>query len=190
MENKPLYKRFFGHLRTINRHKRYVTLLCFKCGLYKQGILHDLSKYSPIEFFAGVKYYQGFRSPIDAEREDIGYSLGWLHHEGRNKHHWEYWIDKDYKNKKLITIKMPLNYLIESTLDRIAASKNYNQGNYNDSYPLAFLERGLDKYFMGEDNLKAYRYLLTYLKDNGEDKALRHYASLYKKWKKDHSFNI
>ena len=82
-----------SHLHTINKHKLKVTWLCFRCHLYKQGLLHDLSKYSYIELKTGFHYYQGFRSPIDAEKEEKGYSLGWLHHKGRNKHHWEYWLD-------------------------------------------------------------------------------------------------
>lgn len=82
-----------AHLHTINKHKVKVTHLCFRCHLYKQGLLHDLSKYSYIELKTGFHYYQGFRSPIDAEKEEKGYSLGWLHHKGRNKHHWEYWLD-------------------------------------------------------------------------------------------------
>ena len=64
-----------GHLKTINKHKYIVTKLCFRCHLYKQGILHDLSKYSICELKTGFKYYQGYRSPIDAQKEDIGYSL-------------------------------------------------------------------------------------------------------------------
>ena len=32
-----------GHLKTINQHKAKVTQLCFRCHLYKQVILHDLS---------------------------------------------------------------------------------------------------------------------------------------------------
>ena len=190
MESKPFLTRFFGHLHTINRHKRIVRHLCFKCGLYKQGLLHDLSKYSPVEFWSGVKYWQGYRSPISYERELNGYSPGWLHHAGRNRHHWEYWIDKDYKNIKFVVLKMPLNYMLESTLDRIAASKNYNPDTYNDSFPLDFFEKGKDKLFMDEANIKSYRHLLGYLKDNGEEKALAYYKELYKKWKKDHSFNI
>ena len=74
-----------SHLHTINEHKLKVTWLCFRCHLYKQGLLHDLSKYSYIELKTGFHYYQGFRSPIDAEKEEKGYSLGWLHHKGRNK---------------------------------------------------------------------------------------------------------
>ena len=78
--------KLWGHFKTITAHKLAVTKLCFRCGLYKQGLLHDLSKYTPVEFCAGVKYFQGNRSPIDYEKEVKGYSLGWLHHKGRNKH--------------------------------------------------------------------------------------------------------
>ena len=55
--------------------------------------MHDLSKYSREEFWTGVRYYQGNRSPNAAERETVGFSKAWLHHKGRNKHHYEYWID-------------------------------------------------------------------------------------------------
>ena len=189
MDKKPLYKRAIGHFITITKHKILVTSLCFKCGLIKQGILHDLSKYSWIEFSSGVKYYQGYRSPIDAEREDKGYSLGWLHHEGRNRHHWEHWIDKNYQNQSLIVLKIPFNYIIEGTLDRIAASKVYNP-NYNDSAPFEFFKNGRDKIFMGLDNSRRYEMLLSYLAINGEERALKYYKDLYKKWKKDKKFDI
>ena len=56
---------------------------CFAVGLYRQGLLHDLSKYSWEEFATGVKYYQGNRSPNAAEKEEKGYSAAWLHHKGR-----------------------------------------------------------------------------------------------------------
>ncbi|MCD8119452.1 MAG: DUF5662 family protein [Lachnospiraceae bacterium] len=85
---------WWHHLKTINHHKWLVMKHCFAIGLYRQGLLHDLSKYSPVEFLPGAKYYQGGkRSPNNAEREDRGYSQAWLHHKGRNKHHMEYWID-------------------------------------------------------------------------------------------------
>ena len=84
---------FWGHLRTINHHKLLVMRHCFRVGLYRQGLTHDLSKYAPVEFFNGVRYFQGTRSPNDAERQAKGYSAAWLHHKGRNKHHMENWID-------------------------------------------------------------------------------------------------
>ena len=87
------FKNAWQHFRTISHHKVLVCRHCFKVGLYRQGIMHDLSKYSLTEFRVGVNYYQGDRSPNTAERSDLGYSTAWLHHKGRNRHHYEYWID-------------------------------------------------------------------------------------------------
>ena len=81
------------HFCTITHHKILVMKHCFRIGLYWQGLMHDMSKYSPAEFIPGCRYYQGYRSPNNAEREAKGYSSAWLHHKGRNKHHYEYWID-------------------------------------------------------------------------------------------------
>ena len=78
---------FRAHLHTVNRHRRMVRHYCFRLGLVWQGLTHDLSKYSPTEFWRGVKYYQGWRSPNDQERLENGVSLAWLHHKGRNRHH-------------------------------------------------------------------------------------------------------
>ena len=81
------------HLRTVGRHRRLVRHYCLRLGLVWQGLTHDLSKYSPTEFWRSAKYYQGYRSPNDQERLENGVSLSWLHHKGRNRHHFEYWID-------------------------------------------------------------------------------------------------
>ena len=59
---------FWGHLRTVCRHRALVRKYCFRLGLYWQGLTHDLSKFSPVEFWAGVKYFQGDHSPNDAQR--------------------------------------------------------------------------------------------------------------------------
>ncbi|MBS7390396.1 MAG: catalase, partial [Oscillospiraceae bacterium] len=110
-----------GHFRTITRHRHKVIKHCFKAGIGWQGLRHDLSKYSPTEFFNGVKYYDGTRSPNELERLDRGYSKAWLHHKGRNKHHFEYWNDYNPKIRKYAPVKMPLNYVIEMFCDRVAA---------------------------------------------------------------------
>ena len=120
--------KLINHLKTINQHKYYVTKLCFQCGLYKQGLLHDLSKYMPVELFAGIKYYQGFRSPNAAQKEAEGYSKAWLHHKGINKHHMEYWIDYSAEgDHHLAGIRMPERYVAEMFCDRVAASKTYRK---------------------------------------------------------------
>ena len=68
------------HLRTIQHHRRLVRQHCFQIGLYRQGLMHDLSKYSPVEFRVGAKYFQGTQSPNNIERREKGYSSAWLHH--------------------------------------------------------------------------------------------------------------
>ena len=126
---------------------------------------------------------------VELMAEVVGFSKGWLHHEGRNPHHWEYWIDKDYSNLTFKVITMPANYLIESILDRMAASKNYNP-NYDQRAPLEFFDKGRDRIFMGEENARRIRYLLNYLAENGEEKALIYYSELYRKYKKDNTFDV
>lgn len=135
------------HFKTITYHKLLVMEGCFRVGLYKQGLLHDLSKYMPSEFFVGAKYYQGTRSPNNAEREARGYSAAWLHHKGRNKHHYEYWIDYSMKETAgvMAPAPMPVRYVVEMFMDRIAASKVYQKEAYTDRSPLAYYMYGREK---------------------------------------------
>ena len=162
--------KILGHLHTINKHKIKVTQLCFRCHLYKQGLLHDLSKYSYIELKTGFHYFQGFRSPIDAEKEEKGYSLGWLHHKGRNKHHLEYWIDYSTKEgAPLEGMKMPTKYVVEMVCDRIAASKTYKGKAYKDSDPWEYYEHGKHHLLMHPETRDTLEKCLTMLKDEGED---------------------
>lgn len=111
------------HFKKICKHKYYVGKYCWKIGLYWQGIIHDMSKFSPIEFFESAKYYQGNRSPIDACKEQNGMSLGWQHHKGRNPHHFEYWLDNFDKGGEALI--MPKKYALELICDYIGAAKAY-----------------------------------------------------------------
>ncbi|MCR5420290.1 MAG: DUF5662 family protein [Lachnospiraceae bacterium] len=158
------------HFKTINAHRRLVRKGCFKVGLYFQGITHDLSKYSPSEFLVGVRYYQGFRSPNNAEREALGYSGAWLHHKGRNKHHYEYWFDYSaLEGKGIIPARMPDKYIVEMFMDRVAASKTYNKGKYSDAFPLEYFLKGKPNILMEEHTLKTLEFLLRLLADKGEE---------------------
>ena len=144
-------------------------------GLYRQGLLHDLSKYSPTEFFVGAKYYQGTRSPNNAEREDIGYSSAWLHHKGRNKHHYEYWIDYSMQALPggMAPVPMPDRYIAEMIMDRIAASKVYMGAAYTDRSPLEYYYRGTDKAPIHPDTRMKLLYVLKMLAEQGEEKTFR-----------------
>ena len=156
----------WGHFKTITTHKLKVMHLCFKLGLYKRGLLHDLSKYSPVEFLAGVKYYQGYRSPIDKEKEVLGYSKGWLHHKGHNTHHWEYWLDFD-KDKKLVGMPMPKVLIAEMFCDRVAASMIYQKEKYTDASALEYYQNGKHYIIMHPKTRETIERWLTYLASHG-----------------------
>ena len=113
------------HFKTITKHRHAVIRHCFKCGIGFQGLFHDLSKYTPAEFIAGAKYYAGTKSPNEAERERYGYSPAWLHHKGRNKHHFEYWTDYNPYERRVMPVEMPRKYVVEMFCDRVAACKIY-----------------------------------------------------------------
>lgn len=177
------------HFMTITRHKLLVMKTCFKVGLYKQGLLHDLSKYSPTEFWVGVKYYQGMRSPNNAEREDIGYSSAWLHHKGRNKHHFEYWIDySSTPGKGLEGMKMPVNYVIEMFIDRICAAKIYQKENYTSDKPLAYYLKGKTALFLHDETKELLEFLLKKLADEGEDAAFKYAREILKAYRSNKFF--
>lgn len=158
----------YSHYKTISDHRRLVRQGCFRVGLFFQGITHDLSKYSPAEFIVGAKYYQGFRSPNNAEREDRGYSSAWLHHKGRNKHHFEYWLDYSSRIKGFVPVRMPNIYLVEMYMDRLAASKTYNKGKYDDTYPLKYYLKGKDSMPIDEHTKAETEKLLKMLSVKGE----------------------
>ncbi|MCI9075836.1 MAG: catalase [Dorea sp.] len=179
------------HLRTINHHKLLVMKGCFKVGLYKQGLLHDLSKYSPAEFLVGCRYFQGNRSPNNAEREATGVSTAWLHHKGRNKHHYEYWIDYTAEKERLLAgSKMPVRYVIEMFMDRVAASKTYQKENYQDCHPLEYYEQGAAKLgnMVHKDTAALLHHLLKMLAEQGEEKTFAYIRRVVLKNKRKRRF--
>ncbi len=161
------------HFRTITAHKILVMKGCFQIGLYKQGLLHDLSKYGPTEFLVGCKYYKGYMSPNNAERYDKGYSSAWLHHKGKNKHHLEYWIDygvgeEGGEGVAMCGMKMPLIYVAEMFVDRVSASKNYQKEKYTDRGALDYYNNSKDHYMLHPDTRAMLEYLLEMLWKKGE----------------------
>lgn len=160
------------HFKTITKHKILVSKLCFRIGLYKQGICHDLSKYTPTEFITGICYYQGNKSPNSAERDKKGYSEAWLHHKGRNKHHWEYWVD--FTRSGLKPAKMPIKYVLEMFCDRVAASMTYQGDKYRDTFPMVYYENGKHTYIMHPETRELLVELLKHLEKHGLDETLKY----------------
>lgn len=181
------YMKAIQHFKTITKHRNMVMKNCFRVGLYRQGLLHDLSKYSIAEFSIGARYYQGNRSPNNAEREEKGYSSAWLHHKGRNKHHYEYWIDYSINDKGSMSgMEMPVPYVAEMMMDRIAACKTYNGSAYTDQDPLKYYNRGRDYAMIHPATKALLEQLLHMLAEQGEE-ALFSYIreELLPAWRKE-----
>lgn len=160
-------ERFWKHLGTVNQHRYEVLKNCFACGLYQQGLTHDLSKYSPSEFWVSVRYFQGWRSPYVYEKELFGYSAGWLHHKGRNRHHWEYWYDMI--NGEWIPIRMPQKYVIEMVCDRVAACRIYQKEKYTQESALNYYLQKNDKKYMHPETASLLEMILREIAERGEN---------------------
>lgn len=169
------------HLKVICHHRHLVIKHCFKAGILMRGLLHDLSKFSPVEFFTGAKYYLGNRSPNERERELFGYSKAWLHHKGRNKHHFEYWNDVNPATKRYEPVKMPTKYLIEMFCDRVAASKTYQGDAYTDEHPINYFLRGNARLSMHKETAETLEMLLRMLAEKGEDETFKYIRQMDKK---------
>lgn len=162
------------HFKTITRHRWLVRQGCFCVGLYWQGLTHDLSKYSPIEFRVGARYYQGTYSPNSAERAEKGYSESWMHHKGRNRHHWEYWTDLNLRSQLYEPVPMPRKYLVEMVMDRRAACMIYQGENYTSGSALEYLRKGRERVRMHPETLRELEYILIMLRDQGEQETFRY----------------
>jgi hypothetical protein len=113
-----VYWRYF--LYVIN-HKLNVLIECWEEGLYIQGLLHDISKFTPNEF---IPYAQKFYSNKKDEITETKWKYAWLNHQHKNKHHWNYWIVNQEKREAL---PMPRKYLIEMWCDWRSFSRKWGR---------------------------------------------------------------
>ena len=166
------------HFKTITKHRHMVIAHCARAGILRQGLFHDLSKYSPTEFISGAKFYLGDRSPNEGERSSYGYSKAWMHHKGRNKHHFEYWTDYDIVTKKMAPVKMPIKYVKEMFCDRVAAGKIYLDDKYTNDNPIEYFLKGNAKTSMHPNTAKLLEGWLMMLQQEGEEKTFAYIKKL------------
>lgn len=131
-------KKYIKFFMIICKHKWYVFKECAACGIIWQGIIHDLSKFSPDEFFSSAKYYCEDKSPHYGDAAENGYSAAWLHHKGCNKHHWEYWTDFDEEDGSIKVNKIPYKYVVEMVCDWVGAGKVYSKDKWTKSSPIEY----------------------------------------------------
>ena len=172
-------KNIFKHLWLVTKHRHRVFINCIKCGIPWRGLVHDLSKFSPTEFWESVKYYQGNRSPIGVCRRATGVSEAWLHHKGRNKHHIEYWMDPDCE----FTPMMPYKYAVECICDKIAATMTYNGKNYTPDKALWHWDKYGSRVAGNPKTMLFIRTVFLDMCDGGEKRVLnkRYMKETYKR---------
>lgn len=174
-------KNLIGHFCLITKHKWVVFKLCVKVGQPWRGLVHDLSKYSPTEFWEGVKYFNGGHSPIVDCKKKEGYSKAWLHHRGRNRHHLEYWVDVKAPEKTPI---MPYKFVAEMLCDKLAAGIIYMGKDWTKEYELQYWlkERGEEE--VNEQIKLLITDFFTQVSKDGINKVLtkKNIKELYKKY--------
>ena len=174
-------KNIIGHFNTINKHRWIVFKLSIKAGIPLRGLLHDLSKYSPTEFLESAKYYQGGkRSPIPATRDDKGYSIAWLHHKGRNKHHFEYWYDQ----KQIEIPVLPRKYAKELICDMLAAGIVYAGKDWTQEFEINYWNK-VEPTTIANEKMKIFcKEVFTEISKDGINKVItkKNLDSIYDKW--------
>jgi hypothetical protein len=121
------------YLSYVIRHKWFVFLECCKLGIPYLGIIHDISKFKPSEWFPYTEYFYGNNEGIKKGRDETGYyqagdtidekfNYAWLLHQKRNKHHWQWWVlPMDDGSTKIFD--MPLIYKKEMMADWFGAGR-------------------------------------------------------------------
>jgi hypothetical protein len=178
---------YWRHFKTVCRHKYYVFKECAACGIWWQGLIHDLSKFGPTEFVSSARYFQGTRSPIEAEKEEIGYSKAWLHHKGHNKHHWEYWTDFAEPDGRVIATEMPINYVVEMVCDWIGAGKAYSTNAWTQNSPLQHYTKMRPCRYFHPNTEKLLLELVNMIADRGLDEFHKYAKTILTKYKRGQS---
>lgn len=181
-------KNMIKHLTLVNRHRFLVFKLCCKAGIPFRGLVHDLSKYSPTEFFESVKYYNGSQSPITFCKKENGYSNAWLHHKGRNKHHFEYWLDFTAPAPMPV---IPYKYTVEMICDTLAAGMTYKKKDWYPRYQLEYFNGRTDKEFINDKIAKVLEETYKQVAENGIDKTItkQNLRSIYDKYVQNNKKN-
>ena len=115
-----MIKIYWNYFWYIIEHKKNVAVECFKMGLYWHAITHDLSKFMPSEFFAYAEKFFSGDYAYKYQQVEINFGIAWLHHQHRNKHHWDYWVGSDGT-----AAPMPRRYVMQMVADWKAMGKRF-----------------------------------------------------------------
>jgi len=128
-------RRYINYFWLVICHKYWVFVFSMRYGVgLWQALVHDLSKFHPIEFipYAKVtfepdgtkKVFRDSTGSYDPNKMDYGFERAWCHHQ-RNKHHWQAWVSIGTEGN-LSPVPMPVKYVREMLADWSGASKTHN----------------------------------------------------------------
>ena len=144
--------KYFKYLNYVLRHKWFVFLECYKLGIPWLGIIHDWSKFRLSEFIPYAKHFYG-RNRIGENKkekvegydksrdtEDDMFNKAWLYHIHRNKHHWQFWLLIQDRNKESV-LEIPIRYRKELLADWHGAGKSITGKNNTKEWYLKHKEK-------------------------------------------------
>lgn len=148
-------KFYWKYLKYVLEHKKNVFVECWKDGLYSHAFTHDLSKFNPKEFFPYAEWFYGYDGIYlkkQNNKEQLtngascvskryleckkGFDKAWQHHKDKNKHHWNYWHERN--------LIMPVKYIRQMICDWKAMSRKFGgtvQEYYLKNYDKIKLEK-------------------------------------------------
>jgi len=134
------------YLSYVLRHKYFVFIECCKVGLFWRGLVHDLSKFRPSEWFSYTEFFYGeygWKRGSDQrppQEIDDAFDFAWLFHQHRNPHHWQFWIRKG-DDGTIRVFPMPDKYRKEMLCDWKGAGKAITGSNDSKNWYLANKDR-------------------------------------------------
>ena len=110
------FNKCWKYFKYILEHKKNVAIECWKEKLYIHAFTHDLSKFLFCEFIPYAKYdFQNLNNNTNKIKDD--FNRAWQHHKDNNKHHWDYWHERN--------LSMPLKYKIQMICDWKAMGRKF-----------------------------------------------------------------
>lgn len=119
---------YFKYHWYLLRHRWFVFVECCKVGIPFRGLVHDLSKYLPDEFFPYMYWFYVKKNPDNVRLYEEQFHMAWLRHQKRNPHHWQWWLLTMDKGQT-VRMWMPIRVRKEMLADWRGASRAITGGD-------------------------------------------------------------
>ena len=166
-----------AHFHTITKHKILVMKECFRGGAVPAGAAPRSFQIQSHRVPGGdADITRGPGGPNNAEREDKGYSSAWLHHKGRNKHHYEYWIDYSLDGKHLLAGYADAGPVCGGDVPGTGSlqARSIKAISTKTAIPLSIIPNGKAGELMHPETRALLEKLLHMLADKGEEETYRY----------------